>query len=251
MTGPAHRHQCSRAHDFATALGVPPAAPFVRFEWAAYRLGMDPTKHILVYSDSLTWGIVPGTRRRLPFDSRWPGVLHNALNVGDVRIRVTEDCLNGRRTAFDDPYKPGRNALAGIHQVVEAQSPLDVVILLLGTNDFQSMHPHSVWHSATGLAAVINAVRTAPIEPGMPVPPILLIAPPQLDDPRGPIGPKFAGGDVASRGLSDAIRQVSEDTGCAFFDANSVTTSSVVDGVHLDADQHEILGRALAPSLRN
>jgi len=206
---------------------------------------MDQTKHILVYSDSLTWGIVPGTRQRLPFDSRWPGVMHKGLNVGGERIRVTEDCLNGRRTVFDDPYKPGRNALAGIHQVIEAQSPLDCVILLLGTNDFQSMHSHSAWHSATGLAAVVNAVRTAPIEPGMPVPPILLVAPPQLDDPRGPIGPKFAGGDVASRGLADAIRQVSEDTGCAFFDANSVTTSSTVDGVHLDADQHETLGRAL------
>jgi lysophospholipase L1-like esterase len=81
----------------------------------------------------------------------------------------------------------------------------------------------------------------------MPVPPILVVAPPQLDDPRGAIGPKFAGGDIASRGLADAIRQVSEDAGCAFFDANSVTASSRVDGVHLDADQHDVLGRALAP----
>ena len=80
----------------------------------------------------------------------------------------------------------------------------------------------------------------------MPVPAILLVAPPQLDDPRGPIGPKFAGGDSASPGLADAIRQVSEDTSCAFFDANSDTTSSI-DGVHLDANQHETLGRALTP----
>jgi lysophospholipase L1-like esterase len=207
---------------------------------------MDQTKHVLVYSDSLTWGIVPGTRQRLPFNSRWPGVMYNTLNVGGERIRVTEDCLNGRRTAFDDPYKRGRNALAGIQQVMEAQSPLNLVILLLGTNDFQSMHPHNAWHSAAGLATVVDAVRTAPIEPGMPLPPILLVAPPQLNDPRGTIGPKFAGGDVASRGLAEAIRQVSEDRGCAFFDANSVTNSSTVDGVHLDADQHETLGRALA-----
>ena len=58
---------------------------------------MDETKHILVYSDSLTWGIIPGTRQRLPFGSRWPGVMHKALNVGGERIRVTEDCLNGLR----------------------------------------------------------------------------------------------------------------------------------------------------------
>ena len=173
--------------------------------------------------------------------------MHNALAGGGERIRVTEDCLNGRRTVFEDPYKPGRNALAGIQQVIEAQSPLALVILLLGTNDFQSMHSHNSWHSATGLAAIVHAVRAAPIEPGMAVPPIFLIAPPQLDNPRGPIGPKFAGGDVASLGLAEAIRQVSADTGCAFFDANSVTACSTVDGVHLDAYQHEILGRALTP----
>lgn len=207
------------------------------------------TKHILVYSDSLTWGIVPTTRQRLSFEGRWPGVLHAALNTaeGHDRIRLTEDCLNGRRTAFDDPFKPGRNALSGIQQVIEAQSPLDLVILLLGTNDFQSVHQNKPWHSATGIAALINAIRTAPVEPGVPVPPILVIAPPQLDNPRGPIGPKFEGGDVASRGLAQAIRQVSEDAGCAFFDSNTVTTSSTQDGVHLDADQHRALGLALAP----
>lgn len=213
---------------------------------------MNRTSHALVYSDSLTWGIVPGTRQRLPFEHRWPGVLYDALAAGRERhVRVTEDCLNGRRTAFDDPYKPGRNALAGIAQVIEAQSPLDLVILMLGTNDFQSMHQHHPWHAATGVAALINAIRTSPIEPGMPVPPILVVAPPQLEDPRGPIGPKFAGGDVASRGLAEALRTVSEETSCAYFDANHVTPCSRVDGVHLDADQHRALGLALTPVVRN
>lgn len=209
---------------------------------------MPTTKHILVYSDSLTWGIVPTTRQRLPFEERWPGVLHAVLNAGgDDRIRLTEDCLNGRRTAFDDPYKPGRNALSGIQQVIEAQSPLDLVILLLGTNDFQSMHQHTPWHSAMGIAALIDAIRRAPIEPGMPIPPILVVAPPQLDNPRGPIGPKFVGGDIAARGLAQAIRHVCEDAGGVFFDSNTIITSSTHDGVHLDADQHHALGVALAP----
>ncbi|UNK41263.1 SGNH/GDSL hydrolase family protein [Luteimonas sp. S4-F44] len=207
-----------------------------------------PRFTILVYSDSLTWGIVPTTRRRLAFDDRWPGILEFELNaLGLPRPRVIEDCLNGRRTAFDDPYKPGRRALDGVQQVMEAHAPLDLLILLLGTNDFQSMHRHSPWHSASGLAAVVSAARLAPIEPGMPVPPILIVAPPALDTPRGPIAPKFAGGDVASVGLASALRQVADESNCYFFDANSVTTSSRIDGVHLDADQHAQLGRALAP----
>jgi lysophospholipase L1-like esterase len=54
---------------------------------------------ILIYGDSLTWGIVPDTRGRLSFDERWPGALENTLKAGGRRVRVIEDCLNGRRTA--------------------------------------------------------------------------------------------------------------------------------------------------------
>ena len=61
---------------------------------------------VLVYSDSLTWGIIPDTRKRLAFDERWPGVLENKLTERGHRLRVIEDCLNGRRTVWDDPFKP-------------------------------------------------------------------------------------------------------------------------------------------------
>jgi lysophospholipase L1-like esterase len=204
-------------------------------------------QQILVYADSLSWGIVPTTRRRLAFDERWPGVLENALNAGGRRVRVIEDCLNGRRTVWDDPFKPGRNGLAGIAERIEAHSPLALVVLMLGTNDFQSMHPHDAWHSAQGIAALVHAIRRAPIEPGMPVPPVLVVAPPPLADPRGPLAPKFAGGDRKSAGLAAAYRAVASELGCGFFDAGAVTPASRVDGIHLDADQHALLGRALAP----
>src|SRR5512143_3882399 len=135
-------------------------------------------QQILVYADSLTWGIVPDTRRRLPFAQRWPGVMEVALGERGQPVRVIEDCLNGRRTVFDDPYKPGRNGLVGLEQRIEIHSPLALVILMLGTNDFQSMHAHTAWHSAQGVAALVGAIRRAPIEPGMPVPAILVVAPP-------------------------------------------------------------------------
>lgn len=202
-------------------------------------------QQILVYADSLSWGIIPNTRRRLAFDERWPGVLENALNASSRRVRVIEDCVNGRRTVWDDPYKPGRNGLAGMAERIEAHSPLALVILMLGTNDFQSIHPHEAWHSAQGIAALVNAIRRAPIEPGMPVPPVLVVAPPPLDDPRGPLGPKFAGGAEKSAGLAAAFAAVARELGCHYFDAGSVTPASRVDGIHLDADQHGVLGRAL------
>ena len=203
-------------------------------------------QHILVYSDSLSWGIIPLTRERLPFEARWPGVMELALTLPARPVRVIEDCLNGRRTAWDDPFKPGRNGLVGLAQRIEIHSPLALVILMLGTNDFQSMHPHTAAHSALGMAALIGAIRNAPIEPGMPTPSILVVAPPPLSEPHGPIAVKFTGVAAKSAGLAARLAQVSNDLGCHYFDAGSVTSASPLDGIHLDADQHARLGHALA-----
>jgi lysophospholipase L1-like esterase len=203
-------------------------------------------QQILVYADSLSWGIVPNTRQRLPFEHRWPGVLELSLLSAGEKVRVIEDCLNGRRTVWEDPFKSGRNGLVGLAQRIESCSPLALVILMLGTNDFQSMHDHNVWHSSQGIAALISAIRAAPVEPGMPMPRILVVAPPAIGNPSGSSAPKFAGGQRKSIGLADAYRTVCADAGCDFFDAGSVVSSSKVDGVHLDLDQHLVLGKALA-----
>ena len=207
-------------------------------------------QHLLVYADSLSWGIIPMTRKRLPFDSRWPGVMENTLNTRARSVRVIEDCLNGRRTVWEDPFKPGRNGLVGLAQRIEIHSPLALVILMLGTNDFQSTHSHNAWHSAQGIAALVSAIRQAPIEPGMPVPAILIVAPPAIEAPKGPIAPKFAGGELRCAGLAEAYRQTAAALECHFFDSSEVTTSSRVDGVHLDADQHRQLGESLARIVR-
>jgi lysophospholipase L1-like esterase len=206
-------------------------------------------QHLLVYSDSATWGIVPNTRRRLPFEQRWPGVLEAALIKAARPVRIIEDCLNGRRTVWEDPFKPGRNGLAGLAQRIEIHSPLALVMLMLGNNDFQSVHAFTPYHSAQGIAALVREIRAAPIEPGMPIPGILVIAPPRIGEPKGAMAEKFAGAARKSEGLAAAYRFVAAELGCAYFDAGSVTGSSLVDGVHLDADQHLALGTALARHL--
>jgi lysophospholipase L1-like esterase len=204
-------------------------------------------RHIFIYSDSLTWGIIPNTRRRLPFEARWPGVFEKKLNDEGTSVRVIEDCLNGRRTVWDDPFKPGRNGMVGLAQRIEAQSPLSLVILMLGTNDFQFCHPwNNAWSAAQGIATLVNEIRKAPVEPGMQVPPVLVVCPPPVENPQGPLAAKFAGAGTRCMGLADAYRDVASSVGCHFFDAGSVTPASLVDGIHLDADQHLLLGNALA-----
>jgi len=207
-------------------------------------------KQILVYADSLSWGIIPGTRQRLAFEHRWPGVLENSLNQQGQAVRIIEDCLNGRRTVWDDPYKPGRNGLQGLAQRIEIHSPLSLVVLMLGSNDFQSMHPHRSWHAAQGIAALVSTIRNAPIEPGMPVAPILVIAPPRIQAARGSMAMKFAGGDEKCVGLAEAYCDVSAELHCPFFDAGAIVSASEVDGVHLDADEHARLGAALVAEVK-
>ena len=205
---------------------------------------------ILVYADSLSWGIIPGTRERLPFEHRWPGVLEGQLAQQGRPFRVIEDCLNGRRTVWDDPFKEGRNGLVGLGQRIEINSPLKWVILMLGTNDFQMMHDNNAWSSSQGIASLVTAIKSAPIEPTMPKPEIMIVTPPLIQEPKGPIAAKFEGGHLKCEGLGQAYAAVAKELGCHFFDAQSVTSSSEVDGIHLDKSQHHLLGKAIAVELR-
>jgi len=205
---------------------------------------------ILVYADSLSWGIIPNTRRRFEFEKRWPGVMECKLGEMGESVRVIEDCLNGRRTAWEDPYKPGRNGLIGLEQRIEINSPLSLVIVLLGTNDFQSIHQLDAWQSSQGIGAIIASVRRAPIEPGMSVPEILVVAPPPIQPAKGVIAPKFIDAEKKAVGLTEAMQSVAHDAQCHFFNAGSVTATSKIDGVHLDEDQHLQLGLALADEVK-
>jgi lysophospholipase L1-like esterase len=152
---------------------------------------------------------------------------------------------------WDDPFKPGRNGRSGLAQRIEIHSPLSLVILMLGTNDFQFSHPYNdAWSAAQGMAVLVNEIRHAPIEPGMPVPPVLIVSPPPIRSPQGSMAPKFRGAEQRCAGLADAYARIASDLQCGFFDAGTVITASAIDGVHLDWDQHLKLGNALAEIVR-
>jgi lysophospholipase L1-like esterase len=208
-------------------------------------------EQILVYADSLTWGIIPDTRQRLPFVKRWPGVLENSLAEAGLNVRVIENCLNGRRTVWSDPFKDGRDGSKGLSQVIEMHSPLKLVIIMLGTNDFQCTHDNNAWLSAQGMAKLINIVRQAPIEPGMPIPEIMVVAPPKITKPKGAIAGKFKGAEKRAVGFASELEKIAREYTVHYFDAATVTESSRVDGIHLDENQHLMIGRAIAGAVSN
>ena len=206
---------------------------------------------ILIYSDSLTWGIIPNTRQRLTFDKRWPGVFEKMLSKLGHDVRVIENCLNGRRTTWGDPFKEGRDGSQGLAQIIEMHSPLKLVILMLGSNDFQCTHNNNAWLSAQGTAKLIQIIRQAPIEPGMSTPEIMIVAPPPIIEPKGVIANKFNGAEKRCVGLAVELERVAENCFTHYFNAGSVTDASAVDGIHLDENQHQLLGEALAHAVCN
>jgi len=208
-------------------------------------------EQILIYSDSLTWGIIPNSRKRLPFENRWPGIFEVSLNKKGHNVRVIENCLNGRRTTWSDPFKRGRDGSKELAQVIEMHSPLKLVILMLGTNDFQCTHDNNAWLSGQGTAKLINIIRQSPIEPGMPTPDIMIVAPPKIMEPKGVIARKFNGAEIRGIGLSIELEKVANEHSTHYFDAGKVTDASAVNGIHLDKNQHITLGEAIANAVSN
>lgn len=203
-------------------------------------------RSILVYGDSLSWGLVPFTRERQAFEDRWPVVMEKALLEKGLECRVINHSLNGRRTAWEDSFKKGRNGLLGIGLSVESASPLDLLVILLGTNDFQVAHNNNAFLSSQGVDALITEVRKAPVEPGMPVPEILVIARPPFKTSKGSNAMYFKGAQENSRGLAEAYRKVCQERSCHFFDAGTVVEASDAEGVHFEKEGHHILGNAVA-----
>jgi lysophospholipase L1-like esterase len=203
------------------------------------------TRTIVCYGDSNTHGsdAVDGTR--LPRDVRWPGVMRGLL--GD-RYEVIEEALGGRTTVFDAPFSPGRNGRDYLLPCLWSHEPVDLVIIMLGTNDLKAFHGVTANEIASGAGALIDLARQSLAGPGGTPPAVVLVSPVPLDEPtdRSEVWGLGAAREE-SRRLASAYRTVAAGKGVGYFDAGSVATVSPLDGVHLDAEAHRAIGTTLAP----
>jgi lysophospholipase L1-like esterase len=201
---------------------------------------------ILCFGDSNTWGYVAQTGSRYPRETRWPGVLARELGDG---VHVIEEGQNGRTTVWDDPVEGHKNGRAYLVPCLESHAPLDLVVLMLGTNDLKarfSVPPFDIGWSVRSLLEEVR--RSGAGRDGKP-PAALLIAPPPLGKLTG-FAELFAGGPEKSRKLAPRYREAAEAFGAEFLDAGTAAAVSDVDGVHLDAGGHEALGKAVASKVR-
>ena len=90
-------------------------------------------KQILCFGDSNTFGLIPGTGNRYDWNIRWTGILDK--NLREKGYRIIEEGLCGRTTVFDDSFREGRKGADILPTLLESHNPIDIVILMLGTND--------------------------------------------------------------------------------------------------------------------
>jgi lysophospholipase L1-like esterase len=203
-------------------------------------------KRILCFGDSNTWGFDPGTRTRFPADVRWTGVLAQTLGSDYV---VIEEGLNGRTTRWDDPMETGRNGMTYLRPCVESHLPLDLIVVMLGTNDLKQRFNLSASDIAQSAAALTEQARRFAQSADGPPARALLVAPPALTT-LTELDQMFAGGAEKSRQFSHYYRLAAGWQRLPFFDAGAVIVSSELDGIHFDSGEHRTLGEAIAGEVR-
>jgi lysophospholipase L1-like esterase len=203
---------------------------------------------VLCFGDSNTYGADPATGERFPRDVRWPGVLAGLL---DGVAHVIEEGLNSRTTMREDPYSPGRNGLAYLVPCLDSHAPVDVVVIMLGTNDLKTAFGLGASDIAAGAAALVDAALRSQGGPGGRPPKVLLVAPPAL----GALGDVaelwgFKGANERGAALARLYRTAALRAGVAFLDASAIVTADPADGIHLSAEAHRTLAHAIGEAVR-
>ena len=205
-------------------------------------------KTILFYGDSNTWGFDPLTRERYPYEKRWTSICAGLLGDGYCCIPAG---MNGRTTAFDDPLKGCRNGLEGLDYELQSHKPLDLAVIMLGTNDLKYTDAAG---SARGMEALVEKLLSAnrrfclssPVFPNGAG--ILLVAPVRLMQDISETGRNDSSAESGK--LSGLYREIARKYRLGFLDAAQVTAPSEADGVHLDAEGHRRIGSAVAEGIR-
>ena len=206
-------------------------------------------KTIVCYGDSNTYGAdmtTPGGR----LTRRWPVVLSQELSEAYL---IKEEGQNGRNiSTADSMMDTNLNGLEVLPERLKAHAPVDILIVMLGTNDVRESYGLSPEQISQHLERLILAAKEIPAWRGDSK--ILIIAP-------TPIGPEYvaagrmslimgAGAAEKSKALNGLFKDIAQSQGCYFLDAAEFVTVGTADYVHLSEDGHDRLGKAVAAFIK-
>ena len=206
-------------------------------------------KSILAFGDSLTWGFVAGQDARHPFEDRWPNAL--AAGLGN-KARVIEEGQNGRTTVFDDETTfESRSGSLALPLLLVSHQPLDLVIIMLGTNDIKFAARCRAFDAAMGMERLITIIQKFSFMVNYKNPQILIMSPPALVPTEDEWFNELWGHAIAeSKLFPKHYARVAKEMNVHFFDAGSVAKADKTDGGHLDAANTRAIGVALVPVVK-
>jgi lysophospholipase L1-like esterase len=203
-------------------------------------------KSILAFGDSLTWGYKAGLSQRHAFEDRWPNVLAAGLVN---KARVIEEGLNGRTTTYDDQTVSfQRNGAKALPMLLITHQPLDLLIIMLGTNDLKFRDRGAAFHAAFGIENLIELTSKCEYSGEYKAPKILVVSPPHLIPTDNDWFNDLWGHAIEeSKLLAKHYVRVAEERKVHYFDAATVAKADPTDGGHLDAENTRAIGAALVP----
>lgn len=201
-------------------------------------------KRILFYGDSNTWGYDPVTTRRFPDHIRFTGLLEKRLS----ECKIIEEGLKGRNNSLDDDLEEGRNGYKSLPMILCSHDPIDIFVIMLGSNDVKTKFQNSALEIADALAKNVRLVQTPHLWGGVDVPQILIICPPGItEDFKGDrMEGYFDERSIRiSKELAQEYQKVAELLNCEYLNAMEFTDPGKIDGVHLDEEGHRKLADAI------
>ncbi len=202
-------------------------------------------KTILCYGDSNTYGYNPADGSRYPQEIRWTGLLQK--NLGEDYLVINEGC-NGRTTIFEDPAEPWKTGMFYVKPCMNTHKPVDMVVLMLGSNDLKKMYHASAAQIADGAGDVADEIRDFLKEKQGFSPQVVLAAPPQTGEAILTCGFRTQFDQtsiVRSKEFPEEYKRVAEERNCIFFNAGAYAQPSEIDGLHLSVESHKRLADGL------
>lgn len=197
-------------------------------------------KRILCFGDSNTYGYIPDGTGRYDANIRWTGILQKKLAS---KATIIEEGLCGRTTVFQDELRLGRRGSEILPVLLESHAPLDLVTIMLGTNDCKTVYGASAEVIGKGVEQLIGQVKAI-----LPKAKILLISPILLGDDvwKPEFDPEFSKDSVqVSKGLKAVYKKIAQKHNCLFLAASDITEPSRADEEHLDEMGHSKFASAV------
>lgn len=202
-------------------------------------------KSILCYGDSNTYGYNPVNGLRYPENVRWTGVLQKLLGED---YKIIEEGCNGRTTIFDDPIEGWKNGRSYLKPCLNTHKPVDIITLMLGSNDLKEVFNLSAQQIASGVGTLVKDIIEFTKEKQGFIPKIILISPPEIgegitDSPF--YGSFYENAITRSKEFPEQYRRIADEYNLIFVNAAEYVKPSIVDSLHLSEEGHMKLANAL------